>query len=106
MQFKTIIEPFRIKMVEPLTLTTEEQRIQYLKKAHYNPFTLNAEHVLIDLLTDSGTSAMSNKQWAGMIMGDESYAGATSWNHMYNTVFDLTGMEHVLPTHQGRAAER
>lgn len=106
MQFKTIIEPFRIKMVEPVAITTEAQRIGYLKEAHYNPFTLNAEHVLIDFLTDSGTSAMSNRQWAGLLMGDESYAGAQSWNHMYNTIFDLTGMEHVLPTHQGRAAER
>ena len=106
MDFKTIIEPFRIKMVEPVTLTTRQQRMEFLKEAHYNPFTLHAEHVLIDLLTDSGTSAMSTRQWAGMILGDESYAGAQSWNHMYDTVFDLTGMEHVLPTHQGRAAER
>lgn len=93
-------------MVEPVKMTTEEERRQYLQQAHYNPFTLDAEHVLIDLLTDSGTSAMSTRQWAGMIMGDESYAGAISWNHMYDTIFHLTGMEHVLPTHQGRAAER
>jgi tryptophanase len=106
MEFKTIIEPFRIKMVESITMTTETERKAFLQKAHYNPFRLEAKDVLIDLLTDSGTGAMSTRQWAGMLMGDESYAGAISWQHMYDTIYHLTGMEHVLPTHQGRAAER
>jgi tryptophanase len=106
MKFKTIIEPFRIKMVEPITMTSEAERRSLLEKAHYNPFLLDAEHVLIDLLTDSGTSAMSTDQWAAMIKGDESYAGAVSWLHMQETIEELTGMEHILPTHQGRAAER
>lgn len=106
MAFKTIIEPFRIKMVEPIKLSTEQERIEYLRRAHYNPFLLNSSEVIIDFLTDSGTSAMSSEQWAGMIMGDESYAGASSWQKMNRTVQELTGMSHVLPTHQGRAAER
>jgi len=106
MPFKTIIEPFRIKMVEPLTMTTKAKREEMLKAAHYNPFLLQAKDVIIDLLTDSGTGAMSNRQWAGMLMGDESYAGAVSWNNMHDVIYNLTGMEHVLPTHQGRAAER
>ena len=106
MSFRTIIEPFRIKMVEPITMTTEEERKTLLREAHYNPFLLEAKDVLIDLLTDSGTGAMSTRQWAGMVMGDESYAGAVSWQHMHAVIHRLTGMEHVLPTHQGRAAER
>ncbi|AGA26064.1 tryptophanase [Singulisphaera acidiphila] len=103
---KTIIEPFKIKMVEPLKLTTVEQREQALRKAHFNLFQIPAEDVIIDLLTDSGTSAMSADQWAGMIRGDESYAGARSWFHFENVLRDLTGMAHILPTHQGRASER
>lgn len=103
---KTIIEPFRIKMVEPLKLTTAAQRDQILRQAHFNPFLIPAEDVLIDLLTDSGTSAMSSEQWAGMLRGDESYAGARSWYHFEKVLKDLTGMPHVLPTHQGRASER
>ncbi|WP_406696521.1 tryptophanase [Singulisphaera sp. Ch08] len=103
---KTIIEPFKIKMVEPLKLTTPGQREQALHKAHFNLFQIPAEDVMIDLLTDSGTSAMSADQWAGMIRGDESYAGARSWFHFENVLRDLTGMEHILPTHQGRASER
>jgi tyrosine phenol-lyase len=103
---KTIIEPFRIKMVEPIKLTTAEQREAILRNAHFNPFTIAAEDVLIDLLTDSGTAAMSSEQWAGMMRGDESYAGARSWYHFERVVHDLTGMAHVLPTHQGRASER
>ncbi len=103
---KTIIEPFRIKMVEPLKLTTVEQREEILRKAHFNPFLIPAEDVLIDFLTDSGTSAMSSDQWAGMIRGDESYAGAKSWYHFEKVLKDLTGMPFVLPTHQGRASER
>jgi len=77
--FKTIIEPFRIKMVEPIYISTKEERLNYLKQAHYNTFLLHSDEVLIDFLTDSGTSAMSAKQWAGMMEGDESYAGAKSW---------------------------
>ena len=103
---KTIIEPFRIKMVEPLKMTTPEQRDAILKTAHFNPFLVPAEDVLIDLLTDSGTSAMSAEQWAGMLRGDESYAGAKSWFHFEEVLKDVTGMPHVLPTHQGRASER
>lgn len=104
--FKTIIEPFRIKMVEQIFLSTKEQRIKYLKEANYNTFLLDSDKVMIDFLTDSGTSAMSANQWAGIMQGDESYAGASSWHKMRNAIFDLTGHEFVLPTHQGRAAER
>ena len=103
---KTIIEPFRIKMVEPIQMTTRLERIKLLEKAHYNTFLLQAKDVIIDLLTDSGTAAMSSKQWAGIMIGDESYAGAKSWKKMEATIKDLTGYRHVLPTHQGRAAER
>src|SRR5262245_10281941 len=103
---KTIIEPFKIKMVEPIRLTTPEQREAILRRAHFNPFLIPAEDVLIDLLTDSGTSAMSSEQWAGMLRGDESYAGARSWFHFERVLHDLTGMPHILPTHQGRASER
>ncbi|MEI8280661.1 MAG: tryptophanase [Bacteroidota bacterium] len=106
MEFKTIIEPFRIKSVEPIRMSTEEERIGYIKKAHYNPFLLRAEEVTIDFLTDSGTSAMSSEQWAGIMRGDESYAGAKSWERLQAEVSDLTGFEYILPTHQGRAAER
>ncbi len=103
---KTIIEPFKIKMVEPIRLTTPEQREVIIRRAHFNPFQIPAEDVLIDLLTDSGTGAMSDKQWAGMIRGDESYAGGRSWYHFESVLRDLTGMPHILPTHQGRASER
>lgn len=106
MAIKTIIEPFKIKMVEPITMSTEEERHGFLKKAHYNTFLLDSNQVIIDLLTDSGTSAMSANQWSGLIDGDESYAGSRSWKRMEKTVKELTGMEYVLPTHQGRAAER
>ncbi|MBN8691684.1 MAG: tryptophanase [Bacteroidetes bacterium] len=104
--FKTIFEPFKIKMVEPIDVTTKEQRELYLKEAHFNPFLLHSDKVMIDFLTDSGTSAMSSNQWAGMMNGDESYAGARSWIKMRDAIKNLTGHEHVLPTHQGRAAER
>jgi tryptophanase len=103
---KTIIEPFRIKSVEPIKFTTEPERVSILKKASYNPFLIRAEDVLIDLLTDSGTSAMSAKQWAGIMDGDESYAGSKSFFRFERVVKDLTGLKHIIPTHQGRAAEK
>ena len=102
---KTIIEPFRIKMVEPIKLTTREQRERLIRDAHYNPFLLRAEDVIIDLLTDSGTSAMSSEAWGALMRGDESYAGARSWYRFRDTVKDIFGFEQVIPTHQGRAAE-
>jgi tryptophanase len=103
---KTIIEPFRIKTVEPLRMTTRTQREEILQKAGYNLFGIRAEDVLIDLLTDSGTSAMSARQWAGLIDGDESYAGARSFYRFEETVRQLTGFKHIIPTHQGRASEK
>jgi tryptophanase len=102
---KTIIEPFRIRSVEAIRTTTMAERALLLKQAGYNPFLLRADDVLIDLLTDSGTGAMSSKQWAGMIASDESYAGAKSFYRFEAAVQDITGFKHVLPTHQGRAAE-
>ena len=103
---KTIIEPFKIKMVEPIKLTTRDQREAILRKAHFNVFQVPAEDVMIDLLTDSGTSAMSSEQWAGIMRGDESYAGAKSYYHFRDAVVEIFGFKHVLPVHQGRAAER
>lgn len=102
---ETIIEPFRIRSIEPIKHRSMEYRKQALKNAGYNPFLLRAKDVLIDLLTDSGTGAMSAKQWAGMIASDESYAGATSFYNFEKAIKDITGFRHVIPTHQGRAAE-
>ncbi len=103
---KTIIEPFRIKSVEPIRITTREQRLECLKKAHHNLFAIPSQDVMIDLLTDSGTGAMSSEQWAGVMRGDESYAGAPSWFRFRNVIEKITGMGNILPTHQGRASER
>ncbi|WP_118829506.1 tryptophanase [Salinibacter ruber] len=102
----TIIEPFRIKSVEPIQLTSRAERERMIRDAHYNLFNLHADDVIIDLLTDSGTSAMSAAQWAGLMQGDESYAGSPSYFRFEEAVKDLMPFEHVIPTHQGRAAER
>ena len=99
---KTIIEPFRFKLVEPIRLTTTEEREAALRAAYFNLFQIPAEQVIIDLLTDSGTSAMSHEQWAGMLRGDESYAGARSWYHFERVVRDLTGMQVATATELGR----
>jgi tyrosine phenol-lyase len=106
MSTKTIIEPFRIKSVEPIHWTTREQREDLLRAAHYNLFLLHADDVLIDLLTDSGTGAMSTHQWAAVMEGDESYAGSKSFDRFKRSVQDIFSYTHVIPTHQGRAAER
>ena len=103
---KTIIEPFKIKVVEPIKMTTKEEREQYLKDAFNNLFLIKAEDVMIDLLTDSGTAAMSSEQWGAMMRGDESYAGSISFYRFEESVKDIFGFKHVLPCHQGRAAER
>ncbi|HXF41628.1 MAG TPA: tryptophanase [Blastocatellia bacterium] len=103
---KTIIEPFRVKVVEPLRMTTREERNSYLKEVWYNLFLLRAENVIIDLLTDSGTAAMSSEQWAASVRGDESYAGSPSFYRFEASVRDIFGFKHVIPMHQGRAAER
>jgi tryptophanase len=103
---KTIIEPFKIKTVEAVQTVTREEREQIIKDAFYNPFLIPAEKVLIDLLTDSGTSAMSAKQWAGMLDGDEAYAGSKSWFRFKKVTDKIFGFKHLFPVHQGRAAER
>jgi tryptophanase len=106
MAFRTIIEPFRIHSVEPLRITTEEERRAAIRAAGYNLFDLHAADVLIDLLTDSGTGAMSRDQWAAIQHGDESYAGSPSWFLFLDSVRNLFPFRHVIPTHQGRAAEK
>ncbi len=103
---KTQIEPFKIKSVESIPITTREQREKYLADAYYNPFFLHSDHITVDMLTDSGTTAMSSRQWAGLIDGDEAYAGSKSYYKFEDAVRNITGFKHIIPTHQGRAAER
>jgi tryptophanase len=105
-QWTTIIEPFRIHSVEPIAMTTRVERDEELRRASYNLFNVPGPRVIVDLLTDSGTGAMSSEQWAGLQRGDESYAGSASWFRFQDAVRDLFPFEHVIPTHQGRAAEK
>ncbi len=103
---KTIIEPFRIKAVEPILMTTRAEREEFIKEANYNLFKLDSEKVIIDFLTDSGTSSMSARQWGSIMQGDESYAGSPSYYRFKNAVANLMPFKHIIPTHQGRAAEK
>jgi tryptophanase len=104
--FRTIFEPFKIKAVEKIYLSSREERIKYLEGAYYNIFRLKSSQVIIDLLTDSGTSAMSADQWAAMMVGDESYAGASSWYNFLNALRELTGVGYIFLTHQGRGQKK
>ena len=106
MKFKTIIEPFKIKSVESLPITTPEERKSFLEREHWNVFGLKSQEVTVDLLTDSGTGSMSSEQWAAIMRGDEAYAGSHSWQRFHDVVSDLTGYKHIIPTHQGRASEK
>ena len=99
------IEPYKIKMVEPVYTSTRDQREKWISESHFNLFNLRSEQVTIDLLTDSGTGAMSDRQWSALMLGDESYAGASSYYNLKNAIEEITGFKYFLPTHQGRAAE-
>ena len=103
---KTLIEPFRIKSIEPIRMTSRDERVDLLEAAKLNVFKLRAEDVLIDWLTDSGTGAMSSRQWGAIMEGDESYAGARSFYRLEAVIQKITGMKYFVPTHQGRAAEK
>ena len=106
MNGKYFPEPFKIKMVEPITILTREERLKKIKEANYNLFSLKAEDVYIDLLSDSGSGAMSSNQWAGMMKGDESYSGSKNYFNLINSAQDIFGYEYIQPVHQGRAAEK
>lgn len=102
---KYMPEPFKIKVVEPMAVLSKEERYEAIKRAGYNTFLVKSEECFIDLLTDSGTNAMSDNQWAGMMLGDEAYAGSRNFYHLEETVRELFGFKYIVPTHQGRGAE-